>query len=96
MGEELEFLVREMRPGEAEDLAARLAHLFDDEIPAMELTDDNLAAALDGADLLVNTTSVGMSPNAEQTPVNGSHVPTSWHWSSAVQTTGSAPVQAPA
>jgi len=54
----------------AENLAARLSRLFGDAIPALELTDDNLAVALNGADLLVNTTSVGMSPNAEQTPVN--------------------------
>src|SRR5439155_1383011 len=32
----------------------------------------------------------------EQTPVAGLHVPASWHWSSAVQTTGLAPVHAPA
>jgi hypothetical protein len=31
-----------------------------------------------------------------QTPVAGSHVPGSWHWSSAVQTMGLLPVQAPA
>ncbi len=32
----------------------------------------------------------------EQTPVAGLHVPAPWHWSGAVQTTGFAPVQAPA
>src|SRR5207302_144234 len=32
----------------------------------------------------------------EQTPVDGSQVPTSWHWSCAVQVTGFAPVQVPA
>src|SRR5438046_10758785 len=31
----------------------------------------------------------------EHTPVLVSHVPASWHWSSAVQTIGLAPVQAP-
>ena len=31
----------------------------------------------------------------EQTPVDGLHVPTSWHWSLAVHSTGFAPVQAP-
>src|SRR5690606_40334446 len=30
-----------------------------------------------------------------QAPVAGSHVPTSWHWSSAVHTTGSEPAQLP-
>ena len=33
---------------------------------------------------------------ALQTPVPGSHVPTSWHWSLALQTTGLAPAQLPA
>ena len=33
---------------------------------------------------------------SEQTPVAGSHVPTSWHWSCAVHATGSAPAQLPA
>ncbi len=56
----------------AEELAARLSALFDGEIPALELTNDNLAGALDGADLLVNTTSVGMVPQAERTPVAAS------------------------
>src|SRR5882724_11704406 len=32
----------------------------------------------------------------EHTPVDGLHVPTSWHWSVALQTTGLAPVQTPA
>src|SRR5438552_3559199 len=32
----------------------------------------------------------------EQVPLAGSQTPASWHWSSAVQTTGSAPVQTPA
>src|SRR5207253_2519116 len=32
----------------------------------------------------------------EQAPVVGSHVPASWHWSSAVQVTGLAPPQTPA
>ncbi len=54
----------------AEALAGRLSSLFGGDIPALELTGDNLAAALDGADLLVNTTSVGMSPQAERTPVD--------------------------
>jgi hypothetical protein len=31
----------------------------------------------------------------EQAPINSSHVPGSWHWSSGVQTTGLAPVHVP-
>jgi hypothetical protein len=33
---------------------------------------------------------------SEHTPVAGSQVPASWHWSLAVHTTGSAPVHTPA
>jgi len=32
----------------------------------------------------------------EQAPVDGLHVPATWHWSDAVQATGLAPVQRPA
>jgi len=32
----------------------------------------------------------------EQAPVAGLHAPATWHWSGAAQTTGLAPVQAPA
>jgi len=32
---------------------------------------------------------------SEQTPFAGLHVPATWHWSDAVQTTGLAPVQIP-
>src|SRR5437016_4987262 len=32
----------------------------------------------------------------EHTPLDGSHTPASWHWSPALQTTGSRPVQTPA
>jgi len=31
----------------------------------------------------------------EQAPVDGLHVPATWHWSLAVQTTGVDPVQTP-
>src|SRR5947207_1635284 len=32
----------------------------------------------------------------EQVPLAGSHVPATWHWSRAAQTTGFVPTQAPA
>ncbi len=35
----------------------------------MELTETNLKAALSGADILVNATSVGMTPNVNETVV---------------------------
>src|SRR5947207_731343 len=44
--------------------------------------------------------SVQAAPSAllglEQVPLAGSQTPATWHWSSAVQTTGFAPTQAPA
>ena len=39
---------------------------------------------------------VRRSPGSSTCPSPGSHVPASWHWSLAVQTTGFAPAQAPA
>lgn len=71
-GGRLAILNREEEIEWAEDLAAKLMRLFGGQIPALALTKENLAAALDGADLLVNTTSVGMSPHAERTPVDAS------------------------
>ena len=69
-GGRLTILNREEEIEWAEDLAAKLMRLFGGQIPALALTKENLAAALDGAELLVNTTSVGMSPHAERTPVD--------------------------
>jgi shikimate dehydrogenase len=53
----------------AVNLAARISKDFDREVKALELTKDNLAAVLDKADVLINATSVGMSPNNETTAV---------------------------
>jgi len=53
----------------AKDLAKRISQIFTREIEALELNRENLAAALKKADILVNATSVGMSPNIDQTPV---------------------------
>ena len=39
------------------------------EVKALELTHENLATAIGKADILVNATSVGMSPNIDETPV---------------------------
>jgi shikimate dehydrogenase len=69
-GGKLTILNRREELDWAEALAARLTGLFGGEIPALEMTESNLAAALDGADLLVNTTSLGMSPQPERTPVS--------------------------
>ena len=53
----------------AEELANRLSTIFHREIKALELVEENLTRVLDGADILVNATSVGMSPNIKETPV---------------------------
>ncbi len=50
-------------------LASQIAQLYGKSLKAMESSEGNLAEALDGADVLVNTTSVGMVPDVGQTPV---------------------------
>ena len=54
----------------AHELAARIGRLFDTEVKSGELTRDNTAEALVETDILVNTTSVGMSPETDRTPVD--------------------------
>ncbi len=54
----------------AKELASRIAQTFGQKVEALELNRGNLAKALDKADVLVNATSVGMSPNTEETPVD--------------------------
>jgi len=49
--------------------ADRIAEIFQSEATALKLNRENLAAALSKADILVNATSVGMSPNINETPV---------------------------
>ena len=53
----------------AEELAGKISSVFGKEVRALELTEANLGTALDKAELLVNATSVGMSPNTDLTPV---------------------------
>ena len=53
----------------AADLAERITQTFGKDVNAMELTRGNLSGALEKADILVNATSVGMSPNDDETPV---------------------------
>jgi len=49
--------------------ADRISEIFQRETTALKLNRENLAAALSQADILVNATSVGMSPNINETPV---------------------------
>ena len=53
----------------AEALAEHIADDLRVSIRVMELNDHNLGTALEGADILINATSVGMSPDSEATPV---------------------------
>jgi len=53
----------------AKELAHRISQVFTKEVTALELNRENLAGALGKADILVNATSVGMSPDINQTPV---------------------------
>ncbi len=52
--------------------ADRISGLFQNEAAALKLNRENLATALSQADILVNTTSLGMSPNISETPVTSS------------------------
>ena len=56
----------------AEELAGRLSTTFNKEVKALELVAGNLAQVLGEADILVNATSVGMSPDINKTPVPSS------------------------
>ena len=68
-GAHLVILNRLLELDWAEELAGRLSNIFREEVEALELVEENLARALDKADILVNATSVGMSPNIDETPV---------------------------
>jgi shikimate dehydrogenase len=66
----LVILNRQLEMDWAEKLAGRISQIFNREVKALELNRENLARALDKADILVNATSVGMSPDINQTPVD--------------------------
>ena len=53
----------------AKEHADRVSQTCQREVQALKLDRENLAKALNKADILVNTTSVGMSPDIEETPV---------------------------
>ena len=55
----------------AKELASQIAQDCQQKIEAMTLNEPNLKRAFDGADILVNTTSVGMTPDVDRTPVPG-------------------------
>jgi shikimate dehydrogenase len=65
----LVILNRQLEMDWAVELASSISQFWDKEVKALELNEENLSAVLDSADILVNATSVGMSPNTSQTPV---------------------------
>ncbi len=53
----------------ADKLASSISRAFGREVKALELNEKNLAEVLRKGDILVNATSVGISPNISETPV---------------------------
>ncbi len=54
----------------AQGLASRISETFNIKVESSELTRDNLSGILEKTDILVNATSVGMSPDIDKTPVS--------------------------
>ncbi len=71
-GVNLVILNRRLELDWAEELAGKLSKIFKKEVKALELVEKNLVAVLEKADILVNATSVGMSPNIDEKPVASS------------------------
>ncbi|UCH42308.1 MAG: shikimate dehydrogenase [Dehalococcoidales bacterium] len=69
-GAYLVILNRRLELEWAEELAGRISTTFSRETRALELNRVNLIETLEKADILVNATSVGMSPDTDQTPVD--------------------------
>ena len=68
-GSSLVILNRLLELDWAKELASRILQTLAREVEALELNRENLARVLEKADILVNATSVGMSPNTGETPV---------------------------
>ncbi len=68
-GANLVILNRQLELDWAEELARRISQVFKKEVNALELSKENLSSVLDKANILVNATSVGMSPDVDETPV---------------------------
>jgi len=69
-GAHLTILNRLLELDWAEELASRISQFFNREVEAQELNRDNLIRTLEKTNILVNATSVGMTPDIEQTPVD--------------------------
>jgi len=51
------------------NLAGSISQIFNREVQALELTEENLADVMENTDIIVNATSVGMTPNIDATTV---------------------------
>ena len=69
-GANLVILNRLLELDWAVELASRISQAFGKEVKALELSRENLETTLEKTEILVNTTSVGMSPDIDQTPVD--------------------------
>jgi len=69
-GAHLTILNRLLELDWAKELAGRISQFFNREVEALELNRENLTRTLKKTDILVNATSVGMTPDIEQTPVD--------------------------
>jgi shikimate dehydrogenase len=68
-GAKLVILNRLLELDWAVELARKISQAFGKNVEALELNRDNLAKVLEKTDILVNATSVGMSPDINETPV---------------------------
>ena len=68
-GAHLIILNRPLEFDWAKKLANEISQVFKSDVEAMYLNEKNLSLALIEADMLINATSVGMSPNIKDTPV---------------------------
>jgi shikimate dehydrogenase len=68
-GAEIVILNRRLEMDWAVKLASSISQLSTKEVKALELNNENLSSVLEAADVLVNATSVGMSPNSNNSPL---------------------------
>ncbi len=68
-GADLVILNRKLELDWAVELAGNISGFLGKKVKALELNKQNLSVMLEDADILVNATSVGMSPGTSQTPV---------------------------
>lgn len=68
-GANLVILNRLLELDWAQELARKISESFRRKVEALELNEKNLAGVLERADIVVNATSVGMSPKTDETPL---------------------------